>query len=85
MQALSMYIPQLLAKYDAKKAAEKAHKKYVPEKNPQAGMMYGMLIVVIIFSVSWPAAMSIYWICSSIVMVIKTLLVRYISAKKKRK
>ena len=46
----------------AKKEAELKHKKPENVSNPNQNMMYYMLIPILIFSITWPTAMSIYWI-----------------------
>ena len=83
IQFCSMKLPMYLAEQDAKKEAERNHKKYVKVKNPQANMTYFMLVFISVISINWASAMLIYWVCSSAVMVLKTFLTRYISKKRK--
>lgn len=75
-QFLAMSLPKMIAEKKAKAKAEKEHRRYVKEKNKQSMMMYGMMFPIMIFSVVWPAAMTIYWIISSLVMVTKTLIIQ---------
>lgn len=82
-QFLSMKLPQLLAERKAKKEAELQHRKYEKQKMPGGNMMYGMMGVILIVSISWPAAMTVYWTISSLVMVAKTLIVQKIINSKK--
>ena len=65
-QVGSMFLPQYLAKQKAKKDAEKRHKKPEATSNPNQNMMYYMLIPILVLSITWPTAMSIYWIINSI-------------------
>jgi len=44
-------------------------------------MMYYMLIPILILSVTWPAAMTIYWTINSIVNIAKTLIVQFVISK----
>ena len=67
-QVGSMMLPQFLAKQKAKKEAELKHKKPENVSNPNQNMMYYMLIPILIFSITWPTAMSIYWIINSVVI-----------------
>lgn len=79
----SMKLPQLLSDYKAKKEAEKHHRKYVKTPPPGGNMMYMMMVVILVLAISWPAAMTIYWIISSAVMIGKTLLVQFVFMKDK--
>ena len=81
-QFISMMIPQILNEHDAKIEAEANHKRYVKTKNPQQGMMYFMIIFVGFISINWASAMSLYWMCSSLVMILKTFIMRHITKKK---
>ncbi|MFI3283645.1 MAG: membrane protein insertase YidC [Erysipelotrichaceae bacterium] len=82
-QFLSMKMPTILANRKAKEEAEKAHKKYVPTKQAGGSTVYTMLIVIAVMAIAWPAAMSIYWIISSLVIVIKTIVLNIITNKHK--
>lgn len=82
-QVLSMKLPQILANQKAKKEAEIHHRKPEKAEMPGGNMMIYMMAFIIIISVNWPAAMTIYWAISSLVMIAKTLFVqwRYIDNK----
>ncbi len=80
-QLLSMKLPQWLSEYKAKKEAEAHHKKYVKTPQPGGNMMIYMMVVILILAISWPAAMTIYWIISSTVMIGKTLLIQFVFMK----
>ncbi|MEG0176747.1 membrane protein insertase YidC [Anaerorhabdus sp.] len=79
----SMYLPQFLAKQKAKKDADKAGKRYVPVSNKANNMMYYMMVPIMVLSIMWPAAMTIYWAISSLTMVAKTLIVQKFFIDKK--
>jgi len=78
-QYASMMLPQYLAKKKAKEEADKHHRKAPEAQNAQSKMMqYYMLIMILVFGLMWPAAMSIYWAIYSLVTILKTLLVQKI-------
>lgn len=72
----SMYLPQYIAKQKAIKAAEAKGKKYVPTPNKMGNTMYYMMVPVMFFAITWPAAMTVYWIINSITSIAKTLIVQ---------
>ncbi len=82
-QVGSMLLPQYLSKVKAKKEAELAHKKYVEQKNPNQNVMYYSMIPLLFISISWPTAMTLYWIISSVTNIIKTLIIQYAVIDKK--
>jgi len=83
VQFASMKLPSYLAKQELKK--DHRVKEYArPEKegmNPdmQTNMM---TVMIVVFSLSWPTAMSIYWIFSGLMNVVKALIVQNMKAKK---
>ncbi len=78
-QYLSMQLPQYLAKKKAEEDAAKHHRKPVETANSQNKMMQSyMLIMILVFGLMLPAAMSIYWIIYSVVNILKTLLTQKI-------
>ena len=83
-QTAAMMLPQYLAKRRAKMEAEKHHKTYRPAKNPMGNTMYFMIIFIGIIGVTWPTAMSLYWMISSCVQVVKAIIVDQITAKEKK-
>lgn len=72
-QFISTQIPMFLNERRAKAEAAKHFRRYEKQPNQAAGMTYGMIAMVAIFGLSWPTSMSVYWIISSIVNIIKTL------------
>lgn len=39
-------------------------------------MMYGMLILIMVMAINWPTAMSLYWLISSVVNILKTIFIQ---------
>jgi YidC/Oxa1 family membrane protein insertase len=83
LQAMSMLLPQHLAEQRKKK--DRSYKAYddkgaSDQQKSQKYMMYGMLLLVIVLGLRWPAAMSVYWSVSSLANILKTLYIqkRYI-------
>ena len=74
----SMMLPQYLNKKKIIKEAELHHKKPEIPKNPNQNMMYYMMIPILWLSITWPAAMTVYWIINSLIMISKTLIVQNI-------
>lgn len=77
-QLCSMLLPQFLAKQKAKKEAELHHRPYRPTKNPMTSSMYVMVAVISLLAIMWPTAMSFYWMISSLIAIVKTLLVQLV-------
>ncbi len=85
-QYFSMQMPQIIAKKKAEKEAEKHHRKPDVPQNSQSKMMqYYMLIMIMVFGLMWPAAMSVYWAIYSVVTIVKTLLVQKIIDNQQQK
>ena len=68
-----------------KKEAEKHHKHYEEPKNPNAMMTYGMVIFIAFIMISWPTALSLYYCISSVVNIIKTIVMQIIADKQAEK
>ncbi len=79
-QTLSMKLPQFMAEKKAREAAESEGRRYVKQKQPMGAYMNVMLLVIPFISISWPTAMTIYWIISSFVTVVKTFATQAIIA-----
>lgn len=82
-QFTSIYLPQYLAKQKAIKEAAAKGKKYHPTPNKQNAMMYYMMVPIMLISVVWPSAMTIYWTISSLVMIAKTYFIQKLFIEKK--
>ena len=84
-QASSMLLPQYLSKRRAKKEAELHHRPYRETKNPMMSSMYIMVAVISLVAITWPTAMSLYWMISSLINIVKTLLVQRFTNRQKAK
>mgnify|MGYP004450028451 CR=1 FL=1 len=80
-QLASMVAPQYLAKMKEKKEAEKHHRKPKDTSNPNQSTMYIMMLPILFFALTWPAAMSVYWAINSLVTLIKTIIVQKLTEK----
>lgn len=74
-QFVAIKIPQWLAEKHGKEEAEKHHKTYKKPENQNQGMTYGMLAMVAFAMFSIPTALSLYYCISSIVNIVKTLVI----------
>lgn len=82
-QFSSIFLPQYLAKQKAKKDAEAKGKKYVPAPNKMGNTMYYVMVPVMLVSIGWPAAMTVYWTINSITTIAKTFIVQKFFIDKK--
>lgn len=85
-QYISMQLPQWMAKKKAKEEAEKHHRRpeTVNQNSQTQTMQYSMLIMILMFGLMWPAAMSLYWAIHSLVTIVKTLLVQKLITDKQQ-
>ena len=74
-QFIAMKLPQLLAEKHAIEEANKHHKSYQKPANTNATMTYAMLAMVAFAMYSFPTALSLYYCISSVVNIIKTLVI----------
>ena len=74
-QFIAIKIPQWLAEKHGREEAEKHHKTYKKPENQNAAMTYGMLAMVAFAMFSIPTALSLYYCISSIVNIVKTLVI----------
>ena len=79
-QYVSMMLPQKLSKKRAEAEAAKHHlRPDAPANSSQQKMMQiYMLVMILVFGLMWPAAMSVYWTIYSLVTIVKTLIVQKI-------
>ncbi len=79
-QYVSMMLPQKLSKKRAEADAAKHHRRPdAPANSSQQKMMQiYMLVMILVFGLMWPAAMSVYWTIYSLVTIVKTLIVQKI-------
>ena len=81
-QLLSTKIPQLLAEKKKKEAKNYRAYKDEGQQAPNNNMMvYSMVAMVVLLGLNWPAAMTVYWLVSSLANIVKTLYIqmRYIN------
>lgn len=74
-QFLSMQLPSILAKRKAQQGPSRPDDK--PVGNNQKGIMYGMWAMIMFISISWPTAMSLYWLVSAATRVAQTLFIQW--------
>lgn len=84
-QLLSVSLPQILNKIRLKREADLHHKHYEEPKNQNAIMTYGMVIFIAVIMLNWPCALSLYYVITSCVQIIKTLILNKITEKEQTK
>ena len=81
-QFLSIKTPTWIAQARAKKEADSHHKSYKkPDQQQNIMMTYGMLAMISFVMLSWPTALSLYYVIYSIINIIKTLAIDKLSHK----
>ena len=81
-QFLSIKTPQWVAEIRGKKEADAHHKTYKkPDQSQNIMMTYGMLIMISFIMLSWPTALSLYYVIYSIINIVKTLVIDKLSHK----
>lgn len=86
LMAIAQFGSTRLPQYLAKKRAEK-NRKGRPDDNSgdsANSMVFGMLALILYLAINWPTAMSLYWLVSSMVNIVKTYYIqrRYIDNEK---
>lgn len=84
-QFLSMKAPMYLQEKKLKKEAEIHHRRYEKPQNPAGNMMYFMIIFVGVLMINWPSAMSLYYLISSFVAILKSILINSLTEKEVKK
>lgn len=83
---VSMKLPQWLKKWQDKKDHVKVKKYAQPETSPMANSMnmsmYFMTALICIMYISWPMAMSFYWLVSSVIRVVQSIILHQVMNKK---
>lgn len=83
---VSMKLPQWLKKWQDKKDHVKVKKYAQPEANPMANSMnmtmYFTTALICIMYISWPMAMSFYWLVSSVIRVAQSIILHQVMNKK---
>ena len=80
-QLISVMLPQWLNKIRAKKEADLHHKSVQNPQQQNIAMTYGLVVFIGFIMLSWPCALSLYYVITSIVNIIKTLVLTKISEK----
>ncbi len=83
VQLLSMKVPTWLSERRAKLEAEKHFRTYRKPEG-QNNMMTSMIVMIVFISIlmlNWPTAMSLYYLVSSLTMILKNVLIDSIIAK----
>ncbi len=80
-QIISLQLPKWLKKYDDKKNNVK-QKKYLKQENGMANTMnttmYFSTALIAVMYLSWPIAMSFYWLVSSVIRSIQSLFLHFV-------
>lgn len=80
-QLLSVSIVRWLANSRAKKEAEKKHKHYEKPADSTVFMTYGMTAFIGVIMLSWPTALSLYYLIYSVINIIKSIVIDRLSHK----
>ncbi len=80
-QFISVGITRWLSTSRAKKEAEKRHKHYEKPADTMALTTYGMVAFIAIIMLSWPTALSLYYMIYSVINIGKTLIIDKLSHK----
>lgn len=89
-QILNMKLPQWLQKWQQRKNGVK-EKKYArkDESNPMMGsmnmMMYFTTAMIAVMYISWPIAMTFYWMVSSVIRSIQQVFMHFMTVAKDKK
>ncbi|MGM9947609.1 YidC/Oxa1 family membrane protein insertase [Floccifex sp.] len=84
-QFVSMKLPQWLKKYEDKQNHVKVKKYAEPEQkasDPTQMTMYMSIVMIAVLYISWPIAMSFYWMVSSLYRICQTFVLHVIMKKK---
>lgn len=87
-QLLNVKLPQWLKKMEDKKKP-KAKKNYMQkEENPMMGnmnmMMYFSTALIAVMYITWPIAMTFYWMVSSVIRAIQQVAMHFVSVKQEK-
>jgi YidC/Oxa1 family membrane protein insertase len=83
LMGVAQFASSKLPTYLAEKKNERKRKAYAKQDDNKQNtntMVYAMLVMILVLAINWPTAMSLYWLVSSTINVVKTLYVqkRYI-------
>ena len=84
MQFASMKIPTWMQKYKTKKSGRRPDPRQ-SDSQKQANMMTNIFFVMIVF-MGWmlPTSMTVYWIASSVVSLVQTIITQTMLGKKSK-
>ena len=74
-QFVSVGIMRWIQQSRAKKDAEKKHKHYSKPADNTAFMTYGMVAFIAVIMLSWPTALSLYYLIYSVINIAKTIII----------
>ena len=84
-QILTLQLPKWLKKMSDKKNHVKT-KKYLQQEDPMQGSMnmtmYMMTAMIAFLALNWPIAMSFYWLVTSVIRSIQTIVLHFVVEKK---
>jgi len=80
-QILSVSLPQILNTQRLKREAEIHHKHYEKPQQQNVFMTYFMVIFIGYIMLSWPCALSLYYVIVSVINIIKTIALNKLTAK----
>ena len=75
-----------ISKNDIKKKNERKRKAYAKQDDNKQNtntMVYAMLVMILVLAINWPTAMSLYWITTNIITVIRTVYIQFAHIEKK--
>lgn len=76
-QFLSLKMPTWLGERSQKKTAKHHDEPKKKASNSMNTMMYSSLVLIMFLSISWPTAMSLYWLVSAVAQVAQTLYIQW--------
>lgn len=80
-QFLSISVPRWLANARAKAEADKHHRSYEKQQDQNFMVSYGMLLFIGVLMLNWPCALALYYAISSLVMIIKSVVLDKLTHK----
>lgn len=80
-QFISMKLPMWLTKMNAKKKPVRLGEKEVKGPNTEV-MMYTSVGLIVFLGFTWPAAMSLYWLVSSVAQIVQTYYIQKVYIEK---
>jgi len=80
-QFISIKVPSWLTNYRGKKEADIHHKTYKKPETQNVGMTYGTLAMISFVMLSWPSALSLYYVIHSVINIAKTFVIDKLTHK----